>query len=209
MTANDDELLNILDDLENESQDDMESDIDSQVVSERDIDDVRKKIESQENEEKQRMNDMDNEPELSLVWTDSESSDAANEDEQEIMDIDNTKTNKSRSPSASVIYTQSVHKSARKQKRKIEKEIYDIIATQKEFEDQIESESIDDDDDDDDDDELILDLLISDIDDDDDDGDQSKPEKPNEEFIIPQYDGGDGNIQNESSINKLFYACFI
>lgn len=69
---------------------------------------------------------MDDQSEVSLTWTDSES-----DDEPQIQphDIDNEQMDvdeHSKSPSLSV-YTQSIHKSAMKKRRKIDKEINDIM----------------------------------------------------------------------------------
>lgn len=99
----------------------------------RNIKDARKKIESQENDEKQLTEIMDNDSEISLTWTDSESDGEAQDkhfidNQQEMddnMDVDDT----SKSPSLSV-YTQSVHKSAIKKRRKIDQEIHDIMYVQ-------------------------------------------------------------------------------
>eukprot|EP01083_Nonionella_stella_P301945 1038821_1 len=165
LTQNDEDMLDILDDLENNTP--SERSPHKQLEIESDGDGSELSFES-------------------FVWTDSDSDAPINQTE-------NTQRGRTQSPSLSVL------QSAKKE-RKIEKEIFDIIATQKEFEHEIadggtkrKSNDKEEMDCDDDEDSLMFEFASSpDIEDIVPDTIQKK------EFIIPQYDGGDGNISGSS-----------
>eukprot|EP01083_Nonionella_stella_P199689 732044_1 len=165
LTQNDEDMLDILDDLENNTP--SERSPHKQLEIESDGDGSELSFES-------------------FVWTDSDSDAPINQTE-------NTQRGRTQSPSLSVL------QSAKKE-RKIEKEIFDIIATQKEFEHEIadggtkrKSNDKEEMDCDDDEDSLMFEFASSpDIEDIVPDTIQKK------EFIIPQYDGGDGNVSGAS-----------